>query len=242
VITNWFRDKGFGMGSRVGHIGGLADQHATMSAVGYMFPANDANASRWRSWWKYAVLDQTVLWAGGCFLGMLLNVNLAKAIVPPGVELKGFEAGTFQAKFMAETAWHGFWALTLINGFWILYSTHLGNTDTLVRTLCDLGWAGIPAVRRWPIGRVYAVILLVLTVWGLVSIHFGNVLQLFTVLGLIASPIMALAAVQIWRVNRRFLPKAAQPPVWRQIGLLLCAASYALITSVVIYGTFFAKK
>jgi hypothetical protein len=156
--------------------------------------------------------------------------------------LAGYEAGTFQAKYMAETAWHGFWALTLINGFWILYSTHLGNTDTLVRTLCDLGWAGIPAVRRWPISRVYTVILLVLTVWGLISIHFGNVLDLFKILAMVASPIMALAALQIWLVNRRFLPREAQPPLWRQVGLLLCSAAYALITVGVIYGTFFAAK
>jgi len=123
--------------------------------------------------------------------------------VPDGVELQGYESGTFQAQYLAEHAWRGFWMLTLINGFWILYSTHLGNTDTLVRTLCDIAWSGVPAVRRWPIGRIYAVTLIVLTVWGLYSIHLGDVLELFKILGLVASPILALAAVQILRVNCR---------------------------------------
>jgi len=242
VITNWFRDKGMGMGSRIGHIGGLAEHESKMRSVGCRFSATSENASRWRSWWKYALLDQTLLWAGGCFLGMFLNVNLASAIVPPDVTIANEAAGTFQAQYMAEHAWRGFWALSLLNGFWILYSTHLGNTDTLVRTLCDLSWAGIPTVRRWPIGRVYAVILIVLTVWGLFSIHLGNVLDLFKVLGVLASPILALAAVQILRVNRRFLPAAARPPLWRQIALGVCAVTYMFVTGVVVWDTFFKVK
>lgn len=234
VISNWFRDKGLGMGARVGHIGGLAEQHARLQPVGCVFPATDANLRRWRAWWKYAVADQSLLWAGGCLLGMLLNVNLAAAIVPPSEQITGFQAGTFQAKYMAEHAWSGFWALTLVNGFWILFSTHLGNTDCLVRTLCDMGWAGLPRLRRWPVSRVYATTLLVLTVWGLVSIHFGNVLQLFTILGVLASPIMALAAVQILRVNRRFLPRDVRPPLWREAALVLCAVVYGAITVAVV--------
>ena len=33
--------------------------------------------------------------------------------------------GAFQARYMAEKLWVGFWALCLLNGFWILFSTHL---------------------------------------------------------------------------------------------------------------------
>jgi hypothetical protein len=234
VISNWFRDKGFGMGGRVGHIGGLAEQHAQLRSVGCVFPADATNLERWRSWWRYALIDQAGLWCLGCLLGMLLNVNLAVAIVPADAQIEGVQAGSFQAKYMAEHAWRGFWALTLINGFWILFSTHLGNTDTLVRTLCDLGWAGMPKLRRWPIGRIYAVTLSVLTVWGLFSIHLGNVLELFKILGVVASPILALAAVQILRVNTRFLPRAIQPGWWRKAALLACALIYGAITIVVL--------
>ena len=39
---------------------------------------------------------------------------------------------------MAEHLWRGLWVLALLNGFWILFSTHLGNTDLLVRTVTDL--------------------------------------------------------------------------------------------------------
>jgi hypothetical protein len=165
---------------------------------------------------------------------MFLNVNLAAAIVPADEQLKDYAAGAFQAKYMADQLWHGFWVLALVNGFWVLYSTHLGNTDTLVRTLCDMGWASLPGLRRWHASRVYAVILIGLTAFGLVSIHFGSVVELFKILGLVASPVLALAAVQILRVNLRFLPREIRPPWWRCAALVACALVYGGITVVVV--------
>jgi hypothetical protein len=233
VISNLFRDKGFGMGARVGRIGGLLRGDAEqLQPVGCIFPVTGDNVRRWRTWWKYTLIDQAGLWCIGCLVGMFLNVNLARAIVPEGVEFRDYEAGAFQARHMADQLWHGLWALTLLNGFWILFSTHLGNTDTLVRSLCDLGWAGLPRLRRWHAPRVYAVLLGLLTVWGLISVNLGSAVDLFKVLGLVASPMMALAAFLILRVNLRFLPREVRPPLWRCIALSVCALVYGGITLV----------
>ena len=38
-----------------------------------------------RHWWKYALADLSGLWAGGCLIGMFLNVNLALALVTPEI-------------------------------------------------------------------------------------------------------------------------------------------------------------
>ena len=238
VITNWFRDKGFAMGRYVGGIGGaLAGHHQEIQSEGVTFPITDENLRRWKLWWSYAEIDQRWLWGLGCFLGMFLNVNLAQAIVPHGVEFKGVEAGAFQAKYMAQTIWSGLWGLTLINGFWILFSTHLGNSDVLTRTIADILWAASPRFRRWPISRTYALILLILTGFGLFAIHLGSVLQLFTVLGIVAMPIMAIAAVQILRINTRFLPPELRPALWRRAGLLACAAVYGGIAVALVLNT-----
>ena len=64
-------------------------------------------------------------------------------------------------------------------------------------------------------------------VWALFAIHLGNVLDLFKILGIVASPILAIAAVQILRINTRFLPPEIRPPWWRRI---------ALAGSVLVYG------
>jgi hypothetical protein len=236
AISNWFRDKGFGMGAHAGAIGGaLASRQAELAKIGSVFPTTSENLRRWRQWWKYALLDQAGLWAIGCAMGMFLNVNLAASIVPPDAELSGYAAGAFQAHYLAEHAWRGLWVLTLLNGFWVLYSTHLGNTDCLTRTIADICWAAYPGLQRWPASRLYAVLLMFFTAFGVVALYLGdNALSLFKILGVIASPIMAVAAIQILRVNTRFLPAELRPAWWRRIALVLCAVCYGGIAAALI--------
>ena len=162
VISNWVRDKGYGMGSKVGAIGSafseLGEHSVELAHVGTTFPITSDNLRRWGTWWTYVSLDQVLLWGGGCVVGMFLNVNLATFIAPPGTDLTKVGAGAFQAQYMAEQLWSGFWFLALLNGFWILFSTHLGNTDTLVRLVTDILWSASPALRcrsSTSSGRIY---------------------------------------------------------------------------------------
>ncbi len=238
AISNWSRDKGLGMGAWTGSIGGvLADGHNEVSAVGRVFLPTADNLRRWLIWWRYTLLDQSVLWALGCVLGMYLNVNLALAIVPGDNIPADNAAGAFQARYMAEQLWHGFWALALINGFWILFSTQLGNTDCLTRVVFDALWAGWPRLRRFASNRIYAGLLSIFITWGIIALAIGDsALSLFKILGLLASPILAIGAFQILRVNTRFLPKEIRPPAWRQVCLVLCGLIYGLLAIVSIHS------
>lgn len=230
AISNWFRDKGFGMGAHVGGIGGaLAQGHQELQPIGAVFPTTPENLRRWQRWWYYTRIDQQLLWGLGCAVGMFLNVNLARGIVPAeGVPESAL--GAFQAQYLAEHVWRGLWLLTLLNGFWILFSTHLGNTDCLVRTSADILWGASPRFQRWPASRIYACLLALVTCWALFAIHLGSVLKLFKVLGIVASPIMAIAAIQILRVNTRFLPPECRPVWWRKLALVLAAIGYGGIS------------
>lgn len=241
AVSNWYRDKGFGMGKRMGSISGLLkSDDMPLRPIGFQPPATASNASRWKHWWNYAICDMSVLWGPGCVLGMLLNVNIAMTIIPREnaaefMSKAGVVAGAFQAQHLSEQIWSGFWYLTLLNGFWILFSTHIGNTDVLVRTIVDICWTSSPRVRQGSAGRFYSIVLAVLTVWGLLAVNFGNVVQLFTVLAVVANPVLAIGAIQILLVNRRFLPKAMQPPLWRQGALVLAAIVYGVVSAVVVY-------
>jgi hypothetical protein len=240
VISNWFRDKGFGMGSLVGAIpSAFGGKQITLSAAGKVFPITAENLRRWSLWWKYTHLDQMLLWGGGCFLGMYLNVNLATAIAPAGANLADIGAGAFQAKYMAEKLWSGFWFLALLNGFWILYSTHLGNTDTLIRSVTDLLWsAGYHKRPNAHVGKLYHGVLITFTVWGLWAANWGSGITLFKALGVVAGPILALAAIQILVVNTRLLPLELRPPNWRRAALIACAVFYAGMFAAVVTSTF----
>ena len=238
TITNWVRDKGWGMGSTVGAIpsaiGGVQIQ---LSHVGKVFKVTPENLARWREWMRYVHADQIWVWAMFCFLGMFLNVNLATYIVPHGTDMQGLAAGAYQAKYLAEKAWSGFWFVTLFNGFWLLFKTQLGNTDILVRTVTDCMWMGSGKVREWRGGRIngiYYGILLAFSIWSILVVGSASPMRLFTILANVAGLVMAIAGVQILIVNRKFLPKALQAPLWREVLLGLCVLFYAFFSFFVL--------
>jgi hypothetical protein len=236
TVTNWVRDKGFGMGSKVGAIPSAVGGHAIqLSHVGTVFPATPANLARWRDWLRYVHTDQILVWGLFCFLGMFLNVNLATAIIPHGTDLQGLAAGAYQAEYLRRI-WSGFWFLTLFNGFWILFKTQVGNTDILVRTITDAVWMSSSRAREWKAGirAIYYGILLVFSIWGIFVLRSASPFQLFKILANMAGIVLMIAGVQIFMVNRRFLPKALRPPLWREAGLILCSAFYAFFAYFVV--------
>ena len=238
TVTNWVRDKGFGMGAKVGAIpSAIGGIEIRLSHVGKVFEASGENLARWREWLRYVHADQIWVWGLFCFLGMYLNVNLATFVIPHGTDLQGFAAGAYQAKYLSEQIWPGFWFLTLFNGFWILFKTQLGNTDILVRTVTDALWMSSTKLRDWKTGgirKIYYGILAVFSVWGVVAIRSASPMKLFTILANVAGMVLVIAGVQIFIVNRRFLPRAVRPPLWREIALLACSAFYAFFSFFVI--------
>jgi len=238
TVTNWVRDKGFGMGALVGAIPSAVGGHQIqLSHVGKVFPATPENLARWREWLRYVHVDQLWVWGLFCFFGMFLNVNLATAFIPHGTDLQGLAAGAYQADYLRKV-WPGFWFLTLFNGFWLLFKTQLGNTDILVRTVTDVFWMSSPRAREWKSGirGVYYGILVLFSVWCVIVLRSASPFQLFKVLANMAGLVLAIAGVQILIVNRRFLPRALRPPRWREAVLLLCSAFYAFFTFFVARG------
>jgi hypothetical protein len=236
TVTNWVRDKGFGMGAKVGAIPSAVGGHQIqLSHVGTVFPATSENLSRWHEWLRYVHTDQLWVWGLFCFVGMFLNVNLATAIIPHGTDLQGLAAGAYQAEYLSKI-WPGFWFLTLFNGFWILFKTQLGNTDIVVRTITDALWMSSPRARegRRGIRGIYYTLLLVFSVWGVLVIRMASPFQLFKILANMAGLVLLVGGIQIFLVNRRFLPPAVRPAAWREFGLLACSGFYAFFAYFVI--------
>jgi hypothetical protein len=228
TVSNWVRDKGFGMGSTVGAIPSAVGGHEIrLSHVGTVFPTTPENLVRWRAWMRYVHADQICVWGFFCFVGMFLNVNLATAIIPHGTDLQGLAAGAYQAHYLSGI-WPGFWFLTLFNGFWILFKTQLGNTDVLVRTITDAVWMASPAIRRLSgIRAIYYGVLLVFSIWSAIAILLASPFVLFKILANMAGVVLLIAGIQILIVNRRFLPRAVRPPLWRELVLFACSCFYA---------------
>jgi len=231
TISNWVRDKGMGMGKLVGSIGTvLGTEEHTVAPTGVVFPITTENLRRWKTWWAYAKADQVWLWGLGSFIGIYLNVNLATQLIPAGMSLEGSNAATHQVQSMS-LVWSGFWYLALLNAFWILFSTHIGNTDVMVRTVTDMWWVASPKVRERSNGKIstlYYSILAAVTVWSCFAILSGEAMALFKFLGFIANLVLGVSAVQILIVNTTLLPKELRPSLWRRAALAGCALFYGI--------------
>src|SRR5438874_3610069 len=59
VLISYYRDKGYGMGSRIGFIAGLVGgKQEEIRASGVTFRDTPENAARWRRWFRYLLYDQ----------------------------------------------------------------------------------------------------------------------------------------------------------------------------------------
>jgi hypothetical protein len=57
-LSNYVRDKGFGMGARMPRIiSPITGREEAGSQIGYLFPRNEENLRRWHEWWRVARSD-----------------------------------------------------------------------------------------------------------------------------------------------------------------------------------------
>jgi hypothetical protein len=64
VFMNYYRDKGYGMGSRAGYIPSLlgGEKHE-VAVVGTTFRETPENTAMWRRWWRFLILE---MWVVSC--------------------------------------------------------------------------------------------------------------------------------------------------------------------------------
>lgn len=240
-ITNWMRDKGYGMGATVGYIPALFGPRVRLSPHGNTFAVDAQALARWRTWWKFLNVDQWGIFALGSLVGMALTVALTLEYVPQGAAIDGWAAANLQAQGIAAVHGPLFWTLTLVCGFWVLFSTQLAIVDGLPRATTDILWSGSQTARRWRGGDVRAVyygVLVVFAVWGCIGLNLAQPLTLIKIGANIAGINTCLLSVHTLLLNRRVLPRELRPAAWREGALLLCALFYGGFALLVLSGQF----
>ena len=239
TLSNWFRDKGYGMGGKVGYIPAIiGGSKPSLTQTGKIFRLTPENRERWRGWWKFVDVDQYGIWAIGCFLGMILPALITLQFIPAGTEfVNEFGIAVYQAQYIVWATGNDFlWLPTLLVGFWILYSTQLGVTDAFVRMVTDIVWSSRTRVRDSRGGDIrlvyYGVFFLFILQGVLILLIDVNPLFLILIGANIAGLNLAILGLHTLYVNRKFLPLELQPPLWRQIVILF---------GVAFYGFFFYK-
>ena len=239
TITNYVRDKGWGMSSLVGAIPSMiGGQNVTLSHWGKVFRITPENLTRFKEWWKYVRFEQYGIWLIGCFIGIALPAMLTIAFVPAGQEMDQWSAAGFQADGLAREGGRVMWYLTLVCGFWVLFSTQLGGVDGVPRTYTDIIWTGLKRARnlgehnaKW----IYYPILGVYILWGVIAMYLAKPFFMILVSATIGGYLLVITALHTLYVNRKFLPPEIQPPIWKQVGLVLCAGFYSVFGTVTVW-------
>jgi Mn2+/Fe2+ NRAMP family transporter len=235
AISNWYRDKGIGMGSMVGYIPALVGgRRLSLMKTGKVFLPTPENKQRWRNWWKFVDVDQYLVWGVGCFLGMMLPALITLQFVPPGTEfINQFGIAVYQAQYIVwATGNQLLWNITLLISFWILFSTQIGVTDAFVRIVTDIIWAGGYAENQQEsdVRFVYYSVFCIFLLTGTL-ILFLDVQPLFLILigANIAGLNLAIISLHTLYVNRKFLPAELKPPRWREIVVVFGAMFYGFL-------------
>ena len=175
AFSNYARDKGWGMGSRVGAIpSAIGGRTIKLSHTGKVFDLTQETLPRWRRWLRVIRRDQFLLWAPGCILGMALPSVISLEFIRGVNNIEGNQAAALTAQAIA--ARHGvfFWYATLLCGFVIMAPTQVSQIDTIARRWTDIlwvGWGRLKNVDEHKVKYVYYAILAVYCVWGLVVLR-----------------------------------------------------------------------
>jgi hypothetical protein len=237
TLSNWARDKGYGMGSRVGHIGGMVGGERTQLAdTGFIFEADTANMSRWRGWWRIVRVDQWGVFFVGALLGMMLPALLYVTFVPAGTELKNLEIAAVLAHQIGAAAMPAIGFIVAVLGAWILFKTQLDCVEGMTRSVTDILWTGSSRVRAWRGGdvrAVYYVVLALVVIWGMIALRLAQPLVLLQIGANIGGAIFVIASLHLLYLNTRVLPAALRPPLWRRLALIAMALFYGFFVFLV---------
>jgi hypothetical protein len=240
LFSNYTRDKGWGMGARVGAIpsaiGGLP---ISLSHVGEVFPMDAENLRKWKGWIRHIIRDQTAIWMAASFIGMALPCMLSLQFIRNAtVAGDRVAAMTAEGIAMRYPEYGGlFWTLTLLCGFLVLAPGQISVGDQIARRWTDIIWTASSRIQRMGgthVKYVYYSILVLYAFWGLFVLWRLPALDIAKVGAVLGNVALGFSALHSLYANRVLLPKQLQPHWFLQIGVVLCGIFFIGISLVVV--------
>ena len=172
TLSNWARDKGYGMGQRAGYIpAAVGGQKIQLAATGFTFTPDAEALARWRGWWRIVRADQWGVFFVGAIAGMMLPALLYVTFLPAGADIRGLGISAALASSIGAREGALLAGAIAVLGAWLLFKTQLDLTEALVRAITDILWTGSRRVRAWRGGDVRLVYYTVLVHRRLVGHH-----------------------------------------------------------------------
>jgi len=229
VLSNWARDRGYGMGERAGFIPAAAGPKVHLAHTGFTFTSGPEAMERWRGWWRVVSVDQWAVFFIGAICGMVLPALLYVTFLARGTDIQGLAISAALASAVSTRAGAAAGAVIAFLGAWVLFKTQLDNFEGMVRAITDMLWTGSRQVRAWRGGDVRAVyytVLAILVVWGIIALRLAQPIVLLKIGANVAGAIFVFAAPHLLYVNTCLLPPHVRPPMWRRVALVAMAIFY----------------
>ena len=236
TVSNWARDKGYGMGRLAGYIPcAVGGKKIHLAHCGFTFDPDADSLRRWRGWWRIVAMDQWGVFFWGAMVGMLLPALLYVTFLPEGTEIRGLGIAAALATAIETRVGAAAGLAVAFMAAWILVKTQLDNLEAMVRALTDILWTGSSRVRAWRGGDVrlvYYSALLAAVVWGMVALRLVQPVFLLQLGANIAAIVMMIASLHILYVNTKLLPVALRPPLWRRAALVAMSLFYGAFVTL----------
>ena len=239
LFSNYARDKGWGMGARVGAIpSAVGGRLITLSHVGHVFRLSEESRARWSGWYRHILKDQAV-WVLACVMGMALPCMLALQFIR-NAAVSGNRVAALTADGIAQSSSdYGLilWSLTLLCGFLVMAPSQMHDGDQISRRWSDIIWTANKRVHRLQgnqVKYIYYTILSVYGVWSLFTLALFDPLQIAKISTGIMNVGLGCSALHTLYVNRTLLPRELRPNWFMQAGVLCCGAFFLGISVLVI--------
>jgi hypothetical protein len=255
TYSNYCRDKGWGMGARVGAIpSAVGGRNVTLSHIGKVFELTAENRRRWDGWWRTIVLDQWLIWGPGCVMGMALPALLSIQFSPNSAlfhDTAGLDwaqavisaDGARSTDVFSPAMQQGLWTAILIVGLLVLLPSQMSIVEDVCRRWTDILWSASRRIRHRmkpsQVGRIYYTILAFYVAWSFLCAWYFTKYENPKVMVLLIANLnnigLGFSAFFILRNNLAYLPKQLRPSWVCRIGITGCGVFYLGAAALVFY-------
>jgi hypothetical protein len=238
TISNYTRDQGWGMGSKVGAIPGMfGGLKIDLSHTGSVFRVTAESLGHWKKWKRFVLKDQLFVWLPAAVIGIALPSMLSVEFLPRGTIEKdhwviaGMTAGGVEQR-VGGTLGHLFWYIIMFCGFLVLVPSAAVNADAFIRRWLDASWTALKSFRELKKNRIRILYFCFLLGYFAVSVFFLSVNQpkgLIIAYANVSNLALAISSWHTLRVNCTLLPQPLRPGLPSRIGLFTAGLYFILL-------------
>ncbi|MFX1507640.1 MAG: Nramp family divalent metal transporter, partial [Promethearchaeota archaeon] len=236
-ISAYYRDTGWGMAKRLGHIpGALGGEKVEFLVKGYMPKVDEENQRRVKTWYKFILLELVPIFFFGSLITMVFPCALYYYFVPTEAATEnifGFTSALAQNLGLIIAF---AWPLILIMFALVFFADGTGVIDGLMRQFANIIWNTFPSLHDRFKGDVrpiyYGVLGIFIVIWLVVIIIGTPPITMVLLAGALANIGGVIFSAGLLAVNYQILPKEYRFSIIEVI--VICI-------SIVFYGFFLLK-